>query len=203
LETKRAGSQIAKSSVDYERLLAIGYDLLVAIGEDPNREGIRETPRRWASWWREFIEYDAGNIDVTFESVTTDQLVVVSGLRVWSLCEHHLLPFWSDITVGYLAEDRVMGLSKIARITTKVAHRLQLQERLVHQIADEIQAIIGSDKSVAVLGQGEHLCMAMRGVKMRGLMTTSVMRGFFMEKPELRQEFLQLAIGERTSHYAI
>src|SRR5579883_2617864 len=80
--------------VDYAKLLELGRELLIAVGEDPDREGLLDTPRRWADWWREFIEYDPGTTETTFSSVSTDQMVCVSGMRVFSLCEHHLLPMW-------------------------------------------------------------------------------------------------------------
>jgi GTP cyclohydrolase IA len=174
-------------------LREIGRELLLAIGENPERDGLKETPRRFADWWRAFIEYDAGMLDTTFESVTTDQIVVVSGMRVWSLCEHHLLPFWCDVSVGYLTDTKVLGLSKFARIANKYAHRLQIQERLSHQIADELQALTGTE-SVAVLVSGEHLCMTMRGIKTPARMTSRVMRGVFLSSHSARMEFLQLAV---------
>lgn len=173
--------------VDLARLEDIGRDLLLALGEDVEREGLKETPRRFAAMWKEFVEYQPGNFDTTFESVSTDQLVVVSGLRVWSFCEHHLLPFFTDISIGYLAEERVLGLSKFARIAHMHAHKLQVQERLVHQIADEVQNLVGSD-SVAVIGHGVHLCMVMRGIKTPGTMTTSVLRGEFQKRTDLKLE---------------
>src|SRR2546425_3697830 len=95
--------------VDYPRLLALGHELLLAIGEDPEREGLRETPRRWADSWREFIEYDPGTTETTFSSMTSDQLVCVSGIRVASLCEHHLLPFWCDVSIGYIPNGKVLA----------------------------------------------------------------------------------------------
>src|SRR5262245_13700030 len=110
-EVSGAGRQ-----VNYPRLLELGRELLVALGEDPDREGLQGTPRRWADWWREFIEYDPGNTETTFSSVSTDQLVCVSGMRVFSLCEHHLLPMWCDVSIGYVPGDKVLGLSKFARI---------------------------------------------------------------------------------------
>lgn len=169
----------------------IGRELLVAIGENPHRDGLLETPRRFAEWWLELIEYDPGRTDVTFEAVSVDQLVVVKGLEVWSLCEHHLLPFRATIAVGYLAAERVLGLSKFGRIAQQAAHRLQLQERLVQEIADAVEAATGSN-SVAVLAKGEHLCMSMRGIRMRAELVTSVMRGRFRDS-DLRSELLRLA----------
>jgi len=176
---------------DYNKVKQIGRELLVALGENPDREGLVDTPRRFANYWQEFIEYEPGKVDTTFEAITTDQLVSISGIKVWSLCEHHLLPFWCNISIGYIAENKVLGLSKFARIAQKHAHKLQLQEQLVHQIADEIEQTTGSS-DVAVLGQGEHLCMITRGIKTPGLMSSSVMRGRFRTQPETRQEFFQM-----------
>lgn len=176
---------------DYDRVRTVCYDLLRAIGEDPDREALRETPRRFADWWREFIEYDPGRYDTTFEAISSDQMVVVSGLRVHSLCEHHLLPFWCDVAVGYIARERVLGLSKFARLAQAVAHRLQIQERMVNEIADEIEAVTGSD-DVAVTASGEHLCMGMRGIRMGGRITASAVRGVFKDKPAARAEFFSL-----------
>ena len=170
--------------VDYPRLLALGRELLLAIEEDPDREGLRETPRRWADAWREFIEYDPGTTETTFASVASDQLVCVSGMRVASLCEHHLLPFWCDVSIGYIPNDKVLGLSKFARIAQQFAHRLQLQERLGQQIADEISRITGTE-NVAVVLKGEHYCIMARGIRTPGRMTSSVMRGGFRTESHL------------------
>jgi GTP cyclohydrolase I len=167
-------------------------DLLVAIGEDPMREGLVETPARVARFWLEFINYDPGNFDTTFETVQTDQMVIVSGIRAWSLCEHHLLPFWCDVSVGYITDERIIGLSKVGRIVHACAHKLQVQERLVTEIADKLSEITGT-KNIAVVAQGEHLCMSMRGIKTPAIMTSSVMRGIFHESATSRAEFLTLA----------
>lgn len=177
--------------VDYERLLSLGRELLIALGEDPEREGLKDTPKRWAGWWKEFIEYDSGNTETTFEAITTDQLVVVSGMRVYSLCEHHLLPFWCDVSIGYVVQKRVLGLSKFARITQDFAHKLQLQEHLVHEIADEVQRITESP-DVAVMASGRHLCMIMRGIRTEGVMSSFATRGAFANNAELRSDFLRL-----------
>ena len=177
--------------IDYPRLLALGRELLLAIGEDPEREGLRETPRRWADAWREFMEYDPGTTETTFASTSIDQIVCVSGLRVWSLCEHHLLPFWCDVSIGYLPDEKVLGLSKFARIAHQCAHRLQLQEQLGQQIAEEISRITGTE-NVAVVLTGEHVCMTARGIRTPGRMTTSTMRGVFRTHSETRMEFLRL-----------
>ena len=184
--------ELSARKVDYPRLLELGRELLIAIGEDPNREGLQDTPLRWASWWREFIEYDAGTTDTSFNSVSTDQMVCVSGMRVFSLCEHHLLPMWCDVAIGYIPRDKVLGLSKFARIAHKFAHQLQVQERLGEQIADELSRITGTP-DVAVILKGEHLCMSARGIRTPGVMTTSVMRGVFRAEYQTRMEFLRLA----------
>jgi GTP cyclohydrolase IA len=186
-------AQVERKSkrVDYPKLLALGRELLIAIGEDPEREGLRETPRRWANAWREFMEYDPGTTETTFSSVASDQLVCVSGIRVASLCEHHLLPFWCEVSIGYIPNAKVLGLSKFARIAQQFAHRLQLQERLGQQIADEITRITGT-QNVAVVLKGEHSCMTARGIRTPGRMTTSVLRGVFRTQSETRMEFLRL-----------
>lgn len=177
--------------MNLNRIEQLTKELLIELGEDPNREGLQGTPHRVANWWSEFINYTPGNTETTFESIETDQMVVVSGLRVWSLCEHHLLPFWCDISIGYITSQKVLGLSKFARIAHQAAHRLQIQERLTQQIADEVERLADTE-SVAVLAKGQHLCMTMRGIKTPGYMTSSVMRGFFRTKPEVRAEFLEM-----------
>lgn len=174
-----------------ERVESIARDLLAAIGEDVTREGLQDTPRRFAKWWAEFIDYDPGTLNTVFEIEQTDQMVIVTGMKVWSLCEHHLLPFWCNISIGYIASTKLLGLSKFGRIAHKHAHRLQVQERLIAGIADELQAILDTD-NVAVLAEGEHLCMTMRGIQTPALMKSSVMRGVFMSDAAARSEFLSL-----------
>lgn len=165
--------------------------LLVEIGEDPDRPEILDTPARFARWWREFIDYEPGNIGTTFDLIHVDQMVAVTGVRVWSLCEHHLLPFYADLTLAYIAQDRVLGLSKFARIAQMHAHRLQVQERLVTGIADEIQSITEA-QSVAVIARGEHLCMTMRGIRSPATMHSSILRGLFKDDPAARAELFAL-----------
>jgi len=191
VEVVNPDPQVHRGVVDHDRLLWLGRETLIALGEDPDRPGLVGTPRRWANMWREFIAYDPGKTETAFESVEVDQMVVVSGMRVWSMCEHHLLPFWADISIAYIAGEKVLGLSKFARIAHQFAHQLQIQERMVQQIADEVCRLTGS-ADVAVLARGQHLCMIMRGIKTDGLMTTSVMRGLFRET-DARAEFLSLA----------
>lgn len=163
--------------------------LLYSIGEDPNRPGLVDTPRRVASAWDEFMNYKPGNHDTTFESVTSNQMVIVHGVKVWSYCEHHLIPFWCSLSMAYIPNQKILGLSKFARIAKKYAHRLQIQEQLVDQIADELKAITGTN-DVAVVGRGEHLCMIMRGVETQGQMISSSIDGLFKSNPEARAEFM-------------
>jgi GTP cyclohydrolase IA len=191
LDEYQTETQTQSRKVDYPRLLELGRELLMAIGEDPNREGLLDTPRRWADWWREFIEYNPGTTETTFQSMASDQMVCVSGMRVFSLCEHHLLPMWCDVSIGYITGERVLGLSKFARIAHQFAHQLQIQERLGVQIADEVSRIAGTN-NVAVVIQGEHLCMSARGIRTAGLMTSSVMHGVFQDEYQTRMEFLHL-----------
>ena len=191
----RSGSSPAVETtrtVDYERLQSIARELLQAIGEDPGRDGLIDTPRRFAALWREFIEYDPGVTDTTFDSASNGQIVVVSGMRVYSICEHHLLPFWCDVAVGYIVHNKVIGLSKFARIAHHVAHRLQVQERIAESIAKEVQAITETE-DVMVKVSGVHLCMLMRGVKTAGVLSSIVTRGVFNVDSTKRAEFLQLA----------
>jgi len=164
-------------------------DLLVAIGEDPNRDGLVNTPERVARFWREFIEYNPGTIDTTFESDSNGQVVTVSNMRVWSLCEHHLLPFWCDVTIAYIAGDRIPGLSKFARAAHLVAHKLQIQEGMTRELADLLETMTGSN-DVAVNVRGEHTCMIMRGIRTSGKMMTRNLRGRFDRDALLRSEFL-------------
>lgn len=177
--------------VDQDRIRNAAREILEAIGEDPEREGLAETPDRVARWWAEFIDYKPGKLDTAFESTESDQMVVVSGIRVWSLCEHHLLPFWCDVTIGYVPNVKMLGLSKLARIANFYSHRLMVQEKLVAEIADHV-ALVASAAHVAVVAKGEHLCMSMRGVRCPAMMSTSVLRGAFRDDAAARAEFFAL-----------
>lgn len=166
-------------------------ELLRTIGENPERAGLRDTPRRVAAFWSEFIDYDPGVTDTTFESISTNHMVIVSPIKVWSLCEHHLLPFWCDISIGYIPRGKVLGLSKFARIAHQYAHKLQLQEQLVDEIANEVSKVTESP-DVMVIGRGEHLCMVMRGIQTPAIMTSSRIMGVFATEDAARAEFLSL-----------
>ncbi len=178
------------AKIDHERVKSLVTELLSALGEDPEREGLKETPRRIANFWRDFIEYDPGKIDTTFSAIRHNQMVCVTGMRVWSMCEHHMLPFWCDVAIAYIADDKVLGLSKFARIAHKHSHKLTLQEQLVADIANELVTILGTE-DVAVMAKGEHLCMTMRGIRTPHRMISSALNGKF-HNAEQRSEFLRL-----------
>lgn len=158
---------------------------------------MQDTPKRYAKWWAEFLNPPSMHSNMTtFPQSQVDQMVVVSEIQVWSLCAHHLLPFNATISIGYLAEGEVLGLSKFARIAEIAAAQPTSQEALADGIADQVQEITGTT-SVAVRASGVHLCMTMRGVKAPALMTTSVTRGMFRDDPKTRDEWLNLS--EHTS----
>jgi GTP cyclohydrolase I len=172
-------------------------------GDDPTREGLLETPKRVAKAYRElFAGYEADPreyLERTFEEVGGyDELVVLRDIRVVSFCEHHMLPFLGKAHVGYLPADRVVGISKLARVVNGFARRLQIQEKLTAEIADAIQDIL-KPKGVGVVIVSEHSCMTMRGVNTPGSrLTTSSLLGVVRDDPRTRQEFLELVRnGER------
>jgi len=180
---------------EYEKVKFLVHALLSALGEDPNRDGLRRTPQRMARMYAELLSgYDV-NIDALINGALFDveyrEMIVVTDTEYYSLCEHHLLPFFGQAYVAYVPGDRVIGLSKIPRIVEMYARRLQVQERLTQQVADQLEAVL-QPQGVAVVMEGTHLCTAMRGVKQQGArMRTSVMRGRFRSEPALRAEFLQ------------
>ena len=172
-------------------LVGLARQLLKEIGEDPDRDGLRDTPARFARWWREFINYEPGSVGTLFETSSTEQLVIVSDIEVWSLCEHHLLPFRCSVMIAYRPASRLLGLSKFARIAHRHAHKLQVQERLVADIAEDVATLTGA-ADVAVVAKGEHLCMTMRGIKAAAQMTSTAYRGDFGTDPALRGELFDL-----------
>ena len=171
-------------------------EILKAIGEDPGREGLLDTPARFDKAFRYLIsgyEQDVGEIlnDALF-SVDYDEMVIVKDIDVYSLCEHHLLPFFGKAHVGYVPRGKVIGLSKIPRMVDVYARRLQVQERLTQQIAETIQEKI-DPRGVAVVLECQHLCAMMRGVeKQNAKMVTSSMLGYFRKDQRSRNEFLNL-----------
>ena len=170
--------------------------IIEAIGEDLTREGLLDTPKRAAKAFK-FLTH---GYEKTLEEVLngaiftadSEDMVIVKDIELYSLCEHHLLPFIGKCHVGYLPQGKVLGLSKIARVVDMYARRLQIQERLTKQIADAIEQATGA-RGVAVVIEAKHLCMMMRGVeKQNSVMTTSAMKGIFRKEINTRSEFLNL-----------
>jgi len=171
-------------------------NIIQAIGEDLTREGLVDTPKRAAkafqflnNGYHKSLEEVLNGAIFTAE---TEDMVIVKDIELFSLCEHHLLPFIGKCHVGYLPQGKVLGLSKVARIVDMYARRLQIQEKLTKQIADAIELSIGA-RGVAVVIEAKHMCMMMRGVeKQNSVMTTSVMTGIFRKHISTRSEFLNL-----------
>ena len=184
-------------SETWETLVRPYRELIEGIGEDPDRGGLRFTPGRAAKALAFLTQgynqsLDEVVNDALFET-NLDEIVLVKDIELYSLCEHHLLPFIGKCHVGYLPQGRVLGLSKVARVVDMFARRLQIQETLTQQIANTILEITGA-AGVGVIVEAQHLCMAMRGVeKQHSTMKTSVMLGSFRDNPPTRAEFLQLA----------
>lgn len=170
--------------------------IIEAVGEDPNREGLLNTPKR-AAKAMEFLTqgYQKNLTEITngalFES-DNSEMIVVKNIEIYSLCEHHLLPFIGKCHVAYVPKGKILGLSKFARIVDMFARRLQVQENLTSQIANAIQEVTGA-KGIGVVIEAQHLCMMMRGVeKQHSVMSTSVMLGLMREDARTRAEFLSL-----------
>ncbi len=170
--------------------------LLDEIGEDTNREGLLETPSRVAKAWEYFSQgYRLTPEEVVGDAIFSEEcndIIAVKDIDFFSLCEHHLLPFYGVVHVGYLPGDKIMGISKIPRIVDVFARRLQIQERMTKQVANAIEDIL-QPRGVAVMAEASHLCMQMRGVeKKASFMVTSAMRGAFKENHKTRDEFLTI-----------
>lgn len=171
-------------------------DLLKTIGEDPEREGLLKTPKRVGKAWEYFSQGYRENLDdIINEAVFHEdcsEIVVVRDIEFFSMCEHHMIPFFGRAHVGYLPNGKVIGLSKIPRIVDMFSRRLQLQERLTSQVANTVQDIL-DPIGVAVVMEGRHLCMQMRGVeKQNSYASTSAMLGQFRKSAETRSEFLSI-----------
>jgi GTP cyclohydrolase IA len=192
----------ASVEVPKESIADLVRKMIVLLGEDPNREGLRKTPERFekalkflTSGYHQNLEHVLNG--ATF-SVHCDEMVVVKDIEFFSLCEHHLLPFFGKAHVAYLPSTKVLGLSKIARLVNMFARRLQIQERMTSQIADAISEKI-SPEGVGVIIEARHLCMQMRGVeKQHGQAVTSAMLGSFRHNKQTRDEFLSLVRTQRT-----
>lgn len=173
--------------------------MLSAIGDDPTREGLLETPRRISDMYLEIFDGLGSDpreqLKVGFE-VAHDEMVILRNIPFYSMCEHHFLPFHGEAHVGYIPDGRVVGISKLARVVEGYARRPQIQEQLTSQVAEAIMEVLKPD-GVGVVIEAEHLCMTMRGVRKPGArMITSAMRGDFKESHVTRAEFLSLLQGK-------
>jgi len=188
--------------VNTEKIEALTRELLLAIGEDPDREGLKGTPHRVAEAMA-FLSsgYRADPVKLINGAIFTQEtnsMVIVKNIELYSMCEHHMLPFFGRCHIGYLPRGRVFGLSKLARLVDMYARRLQLQERLTEQISRAIMDSVDA-KGVGVMIEARHLCMMMRGVeKQNSVMVTSSVLGEFRESVATREEFLAL-IGQRAA----
>ena len=181
---------------NHDILEKITRNLLKEIGENPNREGLLKTPSRVAKSWEFFSRgYRANVNDIVNEAIFEEdcsEMIVVRDIEFFSVCEHHLIPFFGRCNVGYIPNKKIIGLSKIPRIVDMFSQRLQVQERLTNQIAETIEEIL-DPVGVGIVMEGRHLCMQMRGVeKQNSFATTSAMLGQFRESVETRSEFLSI-----------
>jgi len=196
----RSGPEV--STVDLPRIERAVRDILVAIGEDPDRDGLVETPRRVARMYEEIFSglgRDPGDhLSVVFEA-DHDEMVMVKDIPVYSVCEHHLVPWFGRAHVAYIPNDdgRITGLSKLARLIEGFSKRPQVQERLTTQVADKIESVL-APRGVLVVVEAEHLCMSMRGVRKPGTTTvTSAVRGLMRDSVAARSEAMSFIHGRR------
>ena len=183
--------------MDKDKVARLTRELLSELGEDPDREGLRCTPRRVAASWEFLSSGYRSDIETVingavFES-EANNMIICRDIEVYSLCEHHLLPFFGSCTIGYVARRHVIGVSKLARLVDHFSRRLQIQERLTAQIARAVKDTLDA-VGVGVMIEARHMCMIMRGVeKQHSSMTTSSVLGCFQSDPATRNEFLNLA----------
>lgn len=179
-----------------ERLAQLYRELLVELGEDPEREGLLKTPERAARALRDLNRGYTQDLQTILNNAVFhedyDDMIIVRDIEFYSNCEHHLVPFFGSVHVGYIPDGKIIGLSKIARLVEMFSRRLQVQERMTHQIAECLEQAI-QPKGVGVVAEGQHLCMMARGVeKQSSRMVTSAVRGSFREDRRTREEFMQL-----------
>ena len=191
-----------EKALDAKSIACHMREIIKLIGEDPQREGLRKTPERFEKALKFLTSGYHQNLDhvlngATF-SVCYDDMVIVKDIEFFSLCEHHVLPFFGKAHVAYLPDKRVLGLSKVARLVNMYARRLQIQERMTSQIAKAIEEKI-APQGVGVINEARHLCMQMRGVeKQHGQAVTSAMLGAFRHNKQTRDEFLALAGSKKS-----
>ena len=181
--------------IDKNRIAAAVKEILIAIGEDPDREGLRETPQRVARMYQELfsgLHSDPASHTKKFFSESYNDIVLVRDISFSSICEHHLMPFIGRVHIGYIPDGRVIGLSKLARVVEVFSHRPQVQERLTEEIAELLYRKLKA-KAAAVVVEAEHTCMTIRGVKKPGaLCITSALRGGFLKNASSRAEIMTL-----------
>lgn len=186
------------AGIDQERIKAAVREIIAAIGEDPSREGLLETPRRIAQMYADLfsgLQEDPRAVLATGFQESHKEMVILKNIPFYSLCEHHFLPFHGQAHVGYVPEGRIVGVSKIARAIDVLARRPQMQERLTSQVADAIMDGLQPDGAAVVI-EAEHLCLSMRGAQKPGtVMVTSAIRGGFRRRGVTRSEFLSLVQG--------
>lgn len=183
-----------------KRIEKILRNLLLELGENPDREGLIGTPRRMAETFEEiFAGYTmSSGLDVSFSEET--DAIIAKDIQFYSMCEHHMLPFYGKIHIAYLPDGKVFGISKLTRLVEKYSRRMQIQERLTKLIADEITKM--GVRGVTVIAEGEHLCMKMRGVRNHSLVVTMAYRGL-MEQKELRENILALISNSKTGYRSL
>ena len=179
-----------------KNLEQIAKELIQAIGEDPTREGLKETPKRFAKAYEKLFSGYTDDLEpklTTFDGENYDEMIICRDIDFYSTCEHHMLPFFGTVTIGYIPKKKIIGLSKLPRIVEHFSRRLQNQERLTQQIAKTLEKHLDPD-GVGVIIKAKHLCMMARGVqKQNASMTTSYCTGSFRKEPSTRSEFLILA----------
>ena len=184
------------TKINIKRIEELVKELLIQIGEDPDREGIVRTPERVANAWNFFSKGYTQNVEsIINNAVFTedyDEMVTIKDIDFFSLCEHHLLPFFGKAHVAYIPDGKIIGLSKVPRIVEMFSRRLQVQERMTQQIAEILNSVL-CPQGVAVVLEGQHMCMQMRGVeKQNSYATTSSMKGIFLKDSRTREEFLNI-----------
>ena len=180
---------IIRILMDEDRVKKLIRDLIIEIGEDPTREGLRDTPRRIASAYKEiFAGYDSDS-ELSVQFSEDSETVVIRNIQFYSMCEHHMLPFYGKIILAYSPNGRVFGISKLVRLVEKHSKRLQIQERMTKNIADELYS--HGVKGVAVIAEAEHLCMKMRGVRNDANVTSAAFRGIY-ETNEEKENIIKL-----------
>jgi GTP cyclohydrolase I len=195
--TSFKASSNSKEIMDQERVKKLVRELIIEIGEDPTREGLRGTPERIARSYEElFAGYDSDS-ELSVQFSEDSETVIAKDIQFYSMCEHHMLPFFGKIQIAYTPNGKVFGISKLVRLVEKFSKRLQIQERLTKNIADELysQGVTG----VAVMIEAEHLCMKMRGVKNDAKVTCSAFRGIY-EDQRAKEEIIKTIQSRSTKH---